>query len=172
MLCVVVDGAGKTTFADELADALRAIGRADIGASVDGFHHPGSGVTVWGETQCRASTRIRTITRRCGGCCWTHSGRAAMFDVDREVSVQYRERQAPAGSVLFLHRPELRGAWNDSVFLPRAGEPYPGAPFSRRYIGGNRLYFREADLERQAGVVVDNADLARPVMVRERPLAQ
>ena len=35
-----VDGAGKTTLADTLADALEAAGIAVIRASVDGFHHP------------------------------------------------------------------------------------------------------------------------------------
>jgi pantothenate kinase len=35
-----VDGAGKTTFADELADILRTSGRPVIRASVDGFHNP------------------------------------------------------------------------------------------------------------------------------------
>lgn len=114
-----------------------------------------------------------------------------MFDVDRNVPVQVPEGQAPAGSVLivdglFLHCPELRGAWDDSVFLrvpfevsvprgaargPGYGSPDPEAPSNRRYIGGNRLYFSEANPERQAGVIVDNADLARPVIVRERPLA-
>ncbi len=34
-----VDGAGKTTFADELAQALTAAGRVTIRATVDGFHH-------------------------------------------------------------------------------------------------------------------------------------
>jgi pantothenate kinase len=35
-----VDGAGKITFANELADAIRALRRSVIRASVDGFHHP------------------------------------------------------------------------------------------------------------------------------------
>lgn len=35
-----VDGAGKTTFADELAAVLRAAGRTVLRASVDGFHGP------------------------------------------------------------------------------------------------------------------------------------
>ena len=35
-----VDGAGKTTFCDELASVLRAQGRAVVRASVDDFHHP------------------------------------------------------------------------------------------------------------------------------------
>ncbi len=35
-----VDGAGKTTFADDLAPLLAASGRPPIRASVDGFHYP------------------------------------------------------------------------------------------------------------------------------------
>ena len=35
-----VDGAGKTVFADELADVLRQRGVTVLRASVDGFHHP------------------------------------------------------------------------------------------------------------------------------------
>lgn len=37
-----VDGVGKTTFADELGDALRARGREVVRSSADGFHHPRS----------------------------------------------------------------------------------------------------------------------------------
>ena len=35
-----VDGAGKSTFADELARVLRGSARTVIRASVDSFHHP------------------------------------------------------------------------------------------------------------------------------------
>ena len=35
-----VDGAGKTTFADELSDRLASSGRPLIRAGVDWFHHP------------------------------------------------------------------------------------------------------------------------------------
>src|SRR3712207_6837481 len=34
-----VDGAGKTTFADDLSVVLTAAGRPVVRASVDGFHH-------------------------------------------------------------------------------------------------------------------------------------
>jgi uridine kinase len=35
-----VDGAGKTTFANELAEVVGGLGRPVIRASVDGFHNP------------------------------------------------------------------------------------------------------------------------------------
>lgn len=198
VLRVAVDGAGKTTFADELADALRALGRDVLRASVDGFHHPrerryrlgrNSPEGFYRDSYDHAALwRVLLDPLGPGG-----SGRyrTAVFDVDRNVPVQVPGRHAPAGSVLivdglFLHRPELRDAWDDSVFLrvpfevsvprgaargPGYGSPDPEAPSNRRYIGGNRLYFSEANPERQAGVIVDNADLARPVIVREWPLA-
>src|SRR5690242_2540174 len=35
-----VDGSGKTTFANELAEVVANLGRSVIRASVDGFHNP------------------------------------------------------------------------------------------------------------------------------------
>lgn len=35
-----VDGAGKTIFADELAEVLRAAGQKVVRVSIDGFHNP------------------------------------------------------------------------------------------------------------------------------------
>lgn len=193
-----VDGAGKTTFADELSDTLRALGRDVIRASVDGFHHPRERRYRLGRSSPEGFYRdsydhaaLRRVLLDPLGPGGSGRYRTAVFDVDRDVPVQVPERQAPAGSVLivdglFLHRPELRDAWDDSVFLrvpfevsvprgaargPGYGSPDPQAPSNRRYIGGNRLYFSEANPERQAGVIVDNADLARPVIVRKRPLA-
>ena len=193
-----VDGAGKTTFADELAGNLRALGRDVLRASVDGFHHPRERRYRLGRNSPEGFYRdsydhaaLRRVLLDPLGPGGSGRYRTAVFDMDRNVPVQVPGRHAPAGSVLtvdglFLHRPELRDAWDDSVFLriqfevsvprgaargPGYGSPDPEAPSNRRYIGGNRLYFSEAKPERQAGVIVDNADLARPVIVREWPLS-
>ena len=73
--------------------------------------------------------------------------------------------------------------WNDSVFLhvdfavsvPRGASRGPGwgspdlhAESNRRYVEGQRLYFREAEPRRHAGVVVDNNDLETPFVAQER----
>ena len=192
-----VDGAGKTTFADELAGALRALGREVIRASVDGFHHPRERRYRLGRDSAEGFYRdsydymaLRRVLLDPFGPGGSGRYRTAVFDVDRDGPVEVPKQQVPAGDILivdglFLHRPELRGAWDDSVFLrvpfevsvprgaargPGYGSPDPDALSNRRYIGGNRLYFREADPERQAGVVVDNTDFAWPVIVRERRL--
>ncbi|WP_230284768.1 hypothetical protein [Deinococcus sp. 23YEL01] len=84
---------------------------------------------------------------------------------------------------LFLHRPELRDWWHDSVFLrvpfevsvprgaargPGYGSPDPRADSNRRYVEGHCLYFREADPEAHAGVVLDYTDLNAPRIVTAR----
>jgi uridine kinase len=104
--------------------------------------------------------------------------------VDADRAVDAPEERATPGSILlldgiFLHRPELRDTWDLSVFLrvewPRnhrrrdaTGTPTPldpEAPATRRYLGGQRLYFRECAPWECASIVVDNDDLDAPFVV-------
>ncbi len=189
-----VDGAGKTTFADELAASLRSLGREVIRASVDGFHSLRAVRYRMGrdspEGFYRDSydyARLRRALLDPLGPGGSLRYQTAVFDVDTDQPVSQTELTAWPGSILivdglFLHRPELGGVWNDSVFLrvdfavsvprgaargPGFGLPDPQAQSNWRYIGGNRLYFREADPERWAGVVLDNNDLNAPFIVSE-----
>lgn len=193
-----VDGAGKTTFADELAAVLRRRGRAVIRASVDGFHAPrevryrrgrASPEGFYRDSYDYAGLRSALLDPLGPG--GSRSYRTAIFDHVTDAPVKLPELVAEAGSILlldglFLHRPELRAVWDDSVFLhvdfgvsvprgaargPGYGSPDPHAESNRRYVEGNRLYFREAEPERSAGVVVDHNDLAAPFVVRRAPLA-
>lgn len=192
-----VDGAGKTTLADELARRLRTLGRPVIRVSIDGFHQPRVARYTKGRTSpegfYRDSYDLAALEREVlsplspGG---SGQYRPQVFDVTRDEPTLAPLQQAGPGSVLivdglFLHRPELRGWWHDSVFLrvpfevsvprgaargPGYGSPDPAADSNRRYVEGHRLYFREADPEAQAGVVVDYTDLAKPRLVKVRPL--
>jgi uridine kinase len=78
---------------------------------------------------------------------------------------------------IFTHRDELVGFWDYSVLLhvpfavsiPRGaargyGDPDPDADSNRRYLEGQRLYFAECDPCSRATVIIDNTDLARPVI--------
>ncbi|WP_229784563.1 uridine kinase [Deinococcus radiotolerans] len=190
-----VDGAGKTTLADELARRVQALGRPVIRVSVDGFHQPRAARYARGRTSpegfYRDSYDLAALEREVlaplspGG----HKRyRAQVFDVTRDEPVTAPAQEATPGSVLivdglFLHRPELRGWWHDSVFLrvpfgvsvprgaargPGFGSPDPAADSNHRYVEGNRLYFREATPEAQAGVVLDYADLLAPRVVAAR----
>ena len=57
-----VDGAGKTTFADELGSSVSALGRPVIRASVDGFHNPRLSDTSAEGIRPRATSRTLTTT--------------------------------------------------------------------------------------------------------------
>lgn len=182
-----VDGAGKTTLADALADVLRAAGIPVIRASVDGFHHPRAVRYRLGrhspEGFFRDSYDYGTLRRSLldplspGG---SLRYRAAVFDQRSDRQVDAAEERARPGSVLivdgiFLHRAELRAYWDFSVFLdvrfevsiPRGaqrgeGSPDPLAPENRRYIEGQRLYLRECDPKTHATLVIGYDDPAAP----------
>lgn len=90
---------------------------------------------------------------------------------------------APPGSVvvvdgLFLQRAELEGAFEFVVWLDvpfevtarRMSErdvtsPDPGAPSVVRYVEAQRTYFRERAPWASADLVIDNTDVAAPVLV-------
>lgn len=181
-----VDGAGKTTFADELRDALIPSGRLLIRATVDGFHHPKSVRYRRGRHSPEGFYRdsydyamlARVLLRPLspGG-----SGRfrRAVFDVDADVVVNAPEEQAGPGAILlldgiFLHRPELRRYWDFSVFLRvdwARNHRLRGRPVSgqARYSEGQALYFKECRPWDQANLIIDNHDLAAPFIVGARP---
>nr|WP_255682597.1 uridine kinase [Deinococcus sp. 6YEL10] len=190
-----VDGAGKTTLADELARRLRRLGRPVIRVSIDGFHQPRVARYRRGRTSPEGFYRdaydVAALEREVlvplspGG---SGQYRPQVFDVTRDEPVHAPAQEAGQGSVLivdglFLHRPELRDWWHDSVLLrvpfevsvprgaargPGYGSPDPRADSNRRYVEGNRLYFREADPEAHAGVVLDYTDLNAPRIVTAR----
>ncbi|GAA5511825.1 hypothetical protein Dcar01_00538 [Deinococcus carri] len=192
-----VDGAGKTTFADELAEVLWARGRTVIRASVDGFHAPRAVRYRRGRTSPEGFYRdsydypgLRAALLDPLGPGGSRRYRTAIFDHTADAPLETPEQTAAEGSLLlldglFLHRPELRDVWDDSIFLqvdfeisvprgaargPGYGSPDPRAESNRRYVEGNRLYFREAQPWEHAGVVVDQGDLDAPFVVRAATL--
>lgn len=186
-----VDGAGKTHFADELPGMLSASGRPLIRASVDGFHNPRAVRYRRGRNSPEgfyrdsydygAFERVLLTPLSPGG-----SGRyrTAVHDVALEQPVTVPEQKAEAGAILildgiFLHRPELRGFWDVSVWLEvpfeisvarmarRDGSsPNPEAERNRRYVEGQELYRLEAEPTKHATFVIDNSDLKTPFFLR------
>ncbi len=182
-----VDGAGKSTFANELTNRLEEAGLAVVRASIDGFHRPKAERYRLGRTSAegfyRESYDYQQLDQLLlapfapGG-----SGRirTAAFDHQTDAPAFAPERQAGTEDVLildgiFLHRPELRRAWDFSVFLhvgfdvsiPRCARrdgssPDPHSAANRRYVEGQRLYLREAQPWEHATVIIDNTDLAEP----------
>ena len=188
-----VDGSGKTVFAAELAGALREAGREVVQVSLDDFHH------------------VREVRYRRGRTSpegfWLDSFDYPRFAADvleplgPGGSRRYRPRGhdlatdevldepfalAPAGGVLvadglFLHRAELEGLWDFTVFLEVPFEvtaarmavrdgthPDPEHPSMARYVQAQRRYFTERAPWTRADVVVDNIDVERPCVSAPR----
>lgn len=189
-----VDGVGKTTFAGELAAALTARGRTAVQVSADGFHHPravrhrrgrDSAEGFWRDSFDHAAL-VREVLEPFGPG-GSRRYRPAVHDLGTDQPLDLPWRTAAAGTVLvvdglFLHRDELAGHWDLSVFLDAPFEvtvarmagrdgshPDPAHPSVARYVGGQRLYFAACAPRERADVVVDNRDLARPVLVRAVP---
>ncbi|WP_203582257.1 uridine kinase [Microbacterium hibisci] len=189
-----LDGAGKTVFADGLAEVFAETGDAVFRASIDGFHRPRAERYVRGrqspEGFYRDSYDYATFRRvlidpfRDGAqTAGTTGFQLAAFDVGRDAPVESQWVTAPRDALLvvdgiFLHRHELRDLWDASVWLEvpfetayarmalRDGsDPDPDAPSNARYRQGQEIYLREARPRGAASVIVDNSDLGRPRIV-------
>ena len=185
-----VDGAGKTTFADELGAAVAAMGRPVIRASVDGFHNPKAVRYQRGrhspegffEDSYNYSALKKYLLDPLSPC-GSRRYRRAFFDHVTDDIVPANDLEALPSSILlidgiFLHRPELLAYWDASVFLrtdftvsvarcaARDGSsPDPAAPSNRRYVEGQRLYLRSCQPEAKATIVIDYNDLSAPSIV-------
>jgi uridine kinase len=185
------DGAGKTTFADTLAEVFAEDAVAVFRASIDDFHRPRAERYARGRTSPEGfyhdSFDYPTFRRvliepfRDGLQTAAATGfQLAAFDVARDAPVESRWVTAPEDAVLivdgiFLLRPELRGLWNWSVWLDvpidvayrrmaeRDGsDPDFRAASNARYRVGFELYERDARPRAAASAIVDNTEPAHP----------
>jgi uridine kinase len=192
------DAAGKTTLAGELAVVLRGGGRDVIRASVDGFHRarveryrqgPDSPKGYYEDTFDYDAMRSLLLDPLGPG--GSREYRAAVFDFRADEPVVEPLARASERSVLlvdgvFLLRPELRGAWDFTIFVSASFEETLRRAAGRdvelfgtrdeverryrvRYIPGQELYFALARPDEIADVVVVNDDPAAPELrVRQK----
>jgi len=194
-----VDGAGKTTFADELAKTLKMRGKTVIRASVDGFHNPKS-IRYQRGRACPDGFFLDSYNYpglkqalldplSPGG---SLSYCTAIFDHLSDSPVSMQPEPVQGGAILlfdgiFLHRSELRDYFDFSIFLdvefnisaprgaqrgPGFGSPDPESPENRRYVEGQRRYLKECSPQQRATVVIDNNNLLAPYIVKETALTQ
>jgi uridine kinase len=185
-----VDGAGKTTFADELGAIVIAMGRPVIRSTVDGFHNPKairyqrgrhSPEGFFEDSYNYAALKKYLLDPLSPG----GSGRyrQAFFDHATDDTVTAKDVEALPSSILlidgiFLHRPELLAYWDASIFLQTdfavsvarsasrdGSSPDPAALSNRRYVEGQRLYLRSCLPEKKATVVINYNDLSSPSIV-------
>lgn len=180
-----VDGSGKTTFATDFARALEGQGHSVVVIHADDFLHlrqvrhrrgRDSPEGFWRDSYDYESL-VRDVLIPFGP---QGDGlfRRASSDHVLDVKVDLPLTAAPRGTTcivegMFLHRQELAGYWDHSLFLKapfaqtakrmaiRDGTaPDPTHPSMRRYVQGQLMYFAAASPWRQATVVVDNSDSA------------
>jgi uridine kinase len=175
-----VDGAGKTQFGDALADAIRRAGHEAVTASVDGFHRPRAERYAKGidspegffddsydydafETQLIAPFRAGEPFA------------VSVFDLEADAP-EVRMGSAPSDNTIlvidgiFLHRHELRGLWNYSVWLDvsdaerdrRLIERDGERSVAPRYSKGQELYVRRAKPRAAATAIYNNNDFEHP----------
>ena len=186
-----VDGSGKTVFAAELAAVLRQAGREVVQVSLDDFHHVRDVRYRRGRTSPEGFwldsfdyPRFAAEVLEPLGPGGSRRYRPRGHDLATDAVLDVPFLTAPAGAVLvvdglFLHREELEGLWDFTVFLDvpfevtavrMAGRdgthPDPEDPSMARYVRAQRRYFAEREPWSRADAVVDNTDLARPALRR------
>jgi len=180
-----VDGSGKTVFAGELAGALNNAGHEVVRVSIDGFHNPrsvryrrgrSSPEGFWLDSYDYEQFRADVIAPLSpGGDRWY---RSAVRDVTTDEAIETTPTRAPSDAILivdgiFLHRDDLIGCWDFSIFLrvgfdetfrrmaARDGRPAdPHADENSRYLLGQQIYLARCEPENRADVVIDNTDPA------------
>ena len=184
-----VDGAGKTTLADNLAEIMRPA-RAVVRISIDGFHRSRAARHARGRDSPEgfwldsydyaAFWREVVVPFRSG----TGTYLAAVHDVDSDALVSAPRLPVIAGATviidgIFLHRDELRDVWDTTVFLdvPATGSvrrlalrdgssPDPLDTSQRRYVKGQRLYLTSCSPRERASILVDYSDIGAASIVR------
>lgn len=189
-----VDGAGKTTLADELAPRLDARGRPVVRVSIDRFHRPrrlrharapDSAEGYYRDAFDLDAFRVRVLVPSAPGGDRRVTPACHDLAIDRAADpdpLSLAEDGVVLVDGIFLHRPELRDAWDFSVFLRASFEvtvvravardggdaAAVRARYASRYVPGQQLYLSEADPERHADWVVDHDDPRAPTIVGER----
>lgn len=174
-----VDGAGKSTFRDRLAPMVERHGVQVVRASVDGFHHPRairyrrgktSPVGFFEDSYNYAALKRCLLEPFRGGASQVQT---AYFDHRADQEVIATQPVSTKGLLLldgiFLHRDELCGLWDFSMFLnvpfevsyrrmsERDGSnPDPLAAENSRYYDGQRLYLDACRPHLRATVSIDN----------------
>jgi uridine kinase len=189
-----VDGAGKTCFADELAAVLARQGRPVVRVRVDDFHNVRqlryrqgrtSPAGFWSDSYDYPRLWAEVLGPLGPG--GSRRYRPAGHDLRTDEVLEPPLLDAPAGAVavldgIFLHRDELAGAWELSIFLEASfaetarrmasrdgAEPDPEHPSQARYLLAQRHYLASCRPRQRADLVIDNNVLAAPALASFLP---
>ena len=193
---VGVDGfstAGKSTLADELTAMVTGQGRPCLRADLDDFKRPRAERPAGPEGFFRGAydfDAIRKFLLAPLGPGGDRQIRLQFFDQQRQAPFPARVQPVPADAVViadgaYLLRPELRDLWDFRIFVEidfdlvlAQGTARDAAwmdsaeaaaeHYRNYYIPAERLYDAEADPRSHADVIVDNRNLANPI-IRQGP---
>ena len=192
-----ITGAGKTTFATQLAAAVEGTGRPALHVSMDGFHHPRPRRYRQGRDSPRGYYEDAYDFDTAAAVLLAPLGpdgdrviRTRIHDLETDAVVEDETAVLAPDAVLvvdgtFLQKPPLRGLWDlvihlDTAFeaaLDRAavrdaelfgGHDAAVRAYAVRYHPACRLYQAEHDPSAAAAVLVDNTAPDAPVLQRLR----
>lgn len=193
-----VDGAGKTTLADELVPLINVAGRSVIRASIDGFHKPKAQRYRRGPDSPEGYfldsfeyEDLKTMLLDPLGPGGGDRYRTAVFDFRTDEPVKAPLRTAKPAEILlfdgvFLMRPELEGSWDLTIWVDAPFEvaverainrdaPHGAEAteirgrYDRRYVPGQRIYFERCQPAERADVFLSNVDVMNPTLKYRRP---
>lgn len=196
-LRVAIDGrtaAGKTSFAHELAAALRGRGRSTVRAGLDDFKRPWRDRHLYDRTSGAGYYRnaqdqdavLDLLLRPAGP---DADGRVALCSIDPLTQQDHRDVTVdiPPDAVLlvdgvFALRPAYAPYWDLTIWLEvdeetslfcgvdrdqtREGREQAARLHAERYAASEQIYIAEVDPAATADVVVDNIRLPIPNIIR------
>jgi uridine kinase len=188
-----VCGAGKSTFARDLAASIEATGRPVVHVDSDGFHHVRERRYRQGRESARGyyddaydfDSLVSTVLQPLAvGAKYA----VKVHDLPTDAVIDDETAGAPANAIVlfdatFIQRPELREFWDEVIFLdvPEAvaqergvrrdadalgGEEKARAAYDSRYMEACRIYLREVDPRSLASIVIEHSDPRNPVIER------
>lgn len=184
------DGAGKSRLASELVTLTSSDQRPVISVTIDQFHRPraerdaaGKDANGFYHGSYQYDRFIDCVVEplRRGQPMVT-----GVWDVAADEPLTLEPVSVARDVIvlvdgIFLHRPELLGVWDASVWVdvpfeisvprgnarfPGAHDPDPQAASNQRYVGGQRLYLSLAQPFEHCTWILDNSEIDAPVLSR------
>lgn len=190
-----VCGAGKSTFADRLAECIMTLGRPVIRLDSDGFHHVRAIRYRQGSESARGYYEdaydfdaVRDLVLLPLGANGPHRYASRVHDLATDEIVR-EWAIAPADAVVlfdatFLQRDDLRDHWDEVIYLDATMERAQArgierdaaalggieravAVYEARYMAACRIYLAEQSPRERASIVIDNDDPTHPRLLND-----
>jgi uridine kinase len=189
-----VCGVGKSTFADQVANRIAALGRTVVRLDSDGFHHVRSIRYRQGRESARGYYEdaydfdsLRDLTLIPLGANGSRKYATRVHDLTTDDRVR-NWAMAPVDAIVlfdatFLQRDHLRDYWDQVIYLDASikraqargvardaealgGHDDAAAAYEKRYMAACRIYLAEQNPRERASIVIEHDDPAQPTLIR------